>query len=140
MFSKMQKSVVLFWFQQLCSSDGIWLSRAHFVVCYLWGEQELFAVFETTSFKSFFRIPLTHAHTCLLKTRVILPNFWCFGRMTLREIEQFVLESSLVLFVVDHFRLHRFFHKKHNEKVDFLVFVLYRCEFLPQGIQCSILV
>ena len=44
MFSKMQKSVVLFWFSQLCSSDGIWLLRAHFVVCYLPGVQELFAV------------------------------------------------------------------------------------------------
>ena len=41
--------------------------------------------------------------------------------MTFREIEQFVLESWLVLFVVDNFRLHRFLStKKHNEKVDFL--------------------
>ena len=52
----------------------------------------------------------------LAQKRAILPNFWCFGRMTLREIEQFVLESSLVLFVVDHFRLHRFFHKKTPRK------------------------
>ena len=43
--------------------------------------------------------------------------------MTFREIEQFVLESWLVLFVVDNFRLHRFLHKKHNEKVDFFVFI-----------------
>ena len=47
----------------------------------------------------------------------------CFWRMTFREIEQFVLESWLVLFVVDNFRLHRYLHKKHHEKVDFLVFI-----------------
>ena len=40
--------------------------------------------------------------------------------MTFREMEQFVLERSLVLFVVDNFRLHRFLHKKHNEEVVFL--------------------
>ena len=36
--------------------------------------------------------------------------------MTFREIEQFVLESWLVLFVVDNFRLHRFLHKKTQRK------------------------
>ena len=39
--------------------------------------------------------------------------------MTFREIEQVVLESWLVLFVVDNFRLHRFLHKEHNEKLIF---------------------
>ena len=53
--------------------------------------------------------------------------------MTLREIEQFVLESWLVLFVVDNFRLHRFFHKKHDEKVDFFVCLCYLYEFLKKG-------
>ena len=53
MFSKMQKSVVFFWFSQLCSSDGIWRLRAHFVVCRFAGVQQLLPVFETTSFKSF---------------------------------------------------------------------------------------
>ena len=36
--------------------------------------------------------------------------------MTFREIEQFALESSLVLFVVDNFRLHRFFPQKNTTK------------------------
>ena len=43
--------------------------------------------------------------------------------MTFREIEQFVLDGRLVLFVVDNFRLHRFLHKKHYEKVDFLCLI-----------------
>ena len=60
--------------------------------------------------------------------------------MTFREIEQFVLESWLVLFVVDNFRLHRFLQKKHHEKYDFFVFNFYRCEFLSKGNQCSIFV
>jgi len=60
--------------------------------------------------------------------------------MTFREIEQVVLESWLVLFVVDNFRLRRVLHKKHDKKVDFFVFNFYRCEFLSKGNQCSILV
>ena len=52
----------------------------------------------------------------LAQKRAILPNFWCFWRMTFREIEQFVLESWLVLFVVDNFRPHRFLHKKTQRK------------------------
>ena len=40
--------------------------------------------------------------------------------MTFREIEQFVLDGRLVLFVVDNARLHRFLHKKHDEKLIFL--------------------
>ena len=39
-----------------------------------------------------------------------------FWRMTFREIEQFVLDSWLVLFVVDNFRLHRFLHQKTPRK------------------------
>ena len=52
----------------------------------------------------------------LAQKRAILANFWCFWRMTFREIEQFVLDGRLVLFVVDNFRLHRFLHKKTPRK------------------------
>ena len=65
----------------------------------------------------------------LAQKRAILPNFWCFWRMTFREIEKFVLDGRLVLFVVDNFRLHRFWHKKPQRKSWF--FCVY---FLPMWI------
>ena len=37
-------------------------------------------------------------------------------------MEQFVLNSWLVHFVVDNFRFHRYLLKKHHEEVDFLCF------------------
>ena len=106
----------------------------------LYGSATAFACFLNNKFQEFFKNSYYSRPHLLAQKRAILPNFWCFWRMTFREMEQFVLERSLVLFVVDNFRLHRFFHKKHHEKVDFFVFFFYRCEFLPKGNQCSILV
>ena len=43
--------------------------------------------------------------------------------MTFREIEQFVVGGRSVLFVVDNFRLHRFFALKKTTKNVFLCFL-----------------
>ena len=105
----------------------------------LCGSATAFACFWNNKFQEFFKNSYYSRPHLLAQKRAILPNFWCFWRMTFREMEQFVLERSLVLFVGDNFRLHHFLHKKHHEKVDFFIF-FYRCEFLPKGNQSSILV
>ena len=82
----------------------------------LYGSATAFACFLNNKFQDFFYNSYYSRPHLLAQNRVILPNFWCFWRMTFREIEQFVLESWLVLFVVDNFRLHRFLHKKTQRK------------------------
>ena len=94
---------------------GIWFLRAHFVVCRFTRVRQLFPVFWTTSFKRFYKASFSHAHTCLLRNMRFY-IFSCFWSMTCSEIEQFVLESWLVLFVVDNCRLHHFLHKKTLRK------------------------
>ena len=106
----------------------------------LCGSATAFACFWNNKFQEFFKNSYYSRPHLLAQKRAILPNLWCFWRTTFRQMEQFVLDRSLVLFVVDNFRLHRFLHKKHNGKVDFFVFNFYRCEFLSKGNQCSILV
>ena len=88
----------------------------------LCGSATAFACFLNNKFQEFFKNSYYSRPHLLAQKRAILPNFWCFWRMTFREMEQFVLKRSLVLFVVDNFRLHRFLHKKHYEKVEFLCF------------------
>ena len=106
----------------------------------LCGSATAFACFSNNKFQECFKNPYYSRSHLLVQKRAILLNFWCFWRMTFREMEQFVLERSLVLFVVDNFRLHRFFlYKKTQRKSWFFVF-FYRCEFLPKGNQSSILV
>jgi hypothetical protein len=39
--------------------------------------------------------------------------------MTFSEIDEFVFEKVIVLFLFDNFRVHRFCTKKHHEKDDF---------------------
>ena len=82
----------------------------------LCGSATAFACFLNNKFQEFFKNSYYSRPHLLAQKRAILPNFWCFWRMTFREMEQFVLERSLVLFVVDNFRLHRFFHKKTPRK------------------------
>ena len=139
MFSKMQKSVVFLVFTALLVRWDLAFAGS-FCRLPLCGSATAFAGFSNNKFQEFLKNSYYSRPHLLAQKRAILPNFWCFWRMTFREMEQFVLERSLVLFVVDNFRLHRFFHKKHHEKVDFLVFIFYRCEFLSKGNQCSILV
>ena len=93
----------------------------------------VFSCFLNNKFQDFFYNSYYSRPHLLAQKRAILLNFWCYWRMTFREIEQFVLESWLVLFVVDNFRLHRFFTKNHQEKVDFFVCLCYRYEFLLKG-------
>ena len=76
------------------------------------GSARAFCCFFNNKFQEFFKNSYYSRPHLLAQNHVFLPNFWCFWRMTFREIEQFVLESWLVLVVVDNFRLHRFLHKK----------------------------
>ena len=100
---------------------GIWFLRAHFVVCCFTRVQH-FSCFLNNKFHEFFENYYESRPRLLAQKRAILPNFWCLWSMTCSEIEQFVLESWLVLFVVDNFRIHRFLHKKHHEKLIFFCF------------------
>ena len=106
----------------------------------LCGSATAFAGFSNNKFQEFFKNSYYSRPHLLAQKRAILPNSWCFWEMTFREMEQFVLERSLVLFVVDNFRLHRFLHKKIRRKVDFFVLNFYRREFLSKGDRCSIFV
>ena len=83
----------------------------------LCGSATAFACFWNNKFQEIFKNSYYSRPHLLAQKRAILPNFWCFWRMTFREIEQFVLESWFVLFVVDNFCLHRFLHKKHMKKL-----------------------
>ena len=86
----------------------------------LCGSATAFACFWNNKFQEFFKISYYSRPHLLAQKRAILPNFWCFWRTTFRQMEQFVLDRSLVLFVVDNFRLHRFLHKKTPRKSWFL--------------------
>ena len=106
----------------------------------LCGSATAFACFWNNKFQEFFKISYYSRPHLLAQKRAISPNFWCFWRTTFRQMEQFVLDRSLVLFVVDNFRLHRFFRKKTPRKSWTFDVFFYRCEFLPKGNQSSILV
>ena len=115
MFSKMQKSVV---FLVLTALLGRWdlASAGSFCRLLLYGSATAFACFSNNKFQEFFKNSYYSRPHLLAQKRAILPNFWCLRRMTFREMEQFVLDRSLVLFVVDNFRLHRFFLNKTPRK------------------------
>ena len=104
MFSKMQKSDVFFWFSQLCSNRWDLAFAGSFCRLPLCGSATAFACFLNNKFQEFFKNSYYSRPHWLAQKRAILLNFWCFWRMTFREMEQFVLERSLVLFVVDNFR------------------------------------
>ena len=78
------------------------------------GSARAFCCFFNNKFQEFFKNSYYSRPHLLAQNHVILPNFWCFWRMTFREIEQFVLDGRLVLCVVDNFRLHLFLFKKGN--------------------------
>ena len=82
----------------------------------LCGSATAFACFWNNKFQEFFKNSYYSRPHLLAQKRAILPNFWCFWRTTFRQMEQFVLDRSLVLFVVDNFRLHRFLNKKTPRK------------------------
>ena len=82
----------------------------------LCGSATAFACFLNNKFQEFFKNSYYSRPHLLAQKRAILPNFLCFWSMTFREMEQFVLDRSLVLFVVDNFRLHRFFSQKNTTK------------------------
>ena len=82
----------------------------------LCGSATAFACFWNNKFQEFFKNSYYSRPHLLAQKRAILPNFWCFWRTTFRQMEQFVLDRSLVLFVVDNFRLHRFFRQKTPRK------------------------
>ena len=87
----------------------------------LCGSATAFACLLNNKFQEFFKNSYYSRPHLLAQNRAILPNLWCFWRMTFREIEQFVFDGRLVLFVVDNCRLHRFSHK-NTPKIVFLCF------------------
>ena len=104
----------------------------------LCGSTTAFACFWNNKFQEFFKISYYSRPHLLAQKRAILPIFWCFWRTTFRQMEQFVLDRSLVLFVVYNFRLHRFVCKKPPRKSWTFDVFFYRCEFLPKWNQSSI--
>ena len=95
----------------------------------LYGSATAFACFLSNKFREFFKNSYYSRPHLLAQKCAILANFWCFWRTTFRQMEQFVLDRSLVLFVVDNFRLHRFFRQKNTTKK-----LNFWCFFLPMWI------
>ena len=137
---KNAKKCIFFCFSQLWSSDGIWRLRAHFVVCRFAWVQQLLPDFQTTSFKSFLRIPITHAHTCLLKNVRFYLIFGAFEEWLFVKLSNSHWRARQCFSLLTIFAFIVFFTKKTPQKSWFFCVLFYRCEFLPKGNRSSILV